>query len=120
MTGHRVDRIQVTVLARRPRAGAGEDRGRLMIATVLASVQIGAWGVVAAMVISLYLSAFFSGSETGIMSVSRVRLRHGGVGGPRRARLLALLDRLEDPILTCLIGTNLFNVIASAIMTARS
>ena len=89
-----------------------------MIALLAAGGLLGTWGVVAAMVVSLYLSAFFSGSETGIMSVSRVRLRHGGIGGPRRARLLALLDRLEDPILTCLIGTNLFNVIASAIMTA--
>jgi len=64
-------------------------------------------------------SGFFSGCETGLMSVSRARLRHYVRRGPdRRADLLAdLLDRIEDPVLTCLIGTNFFNVAGSALLT---
>ena len=76
--------------------------------------------VVAATAFCLLASAFFSGTETGLMSVSRLRLRDE-LRGPRRgaARLLRrLLSRVEDPILTCLIGTNLFNVLASSLVTA--
>ena len=64
------------------------------------------------------LTAFFSGSETGFMSVSRVRLRRSGLDEtPRGRHLLSLLRRIEDPILTCLIGTNLFNVLVSGVLT---
>ena len=69
--------------------------------------------------VSLGLSAFFSGCETGFMSVSRARLRaRGSAATPRGRRLEGLLARIEDPILTCLIGTNLFNVLGSAVVTA--
>ena len=69
--------------------------------------------------VSLVMSAFFSGSETGLMSVSRVRLRGREYGrGPRGRRLDDLLRHIEDPIMTCLIGTNLFNVLVSAVVTA--
>ena len=68
--------------------------------------------------LGLVVSAFFSGSETGYMSVSRVRLRrlardNSAIG----RRLLSQLRRIEDPILTCLIGTNLSNVVLSAVAT---
>lgn len=68
--------------------------------------------------VCLLLSAFFSGTETGYMSVSRVRLRHSGLDRSSRGqRLLRQLKNIEDPILTCLVGTNLFNVMASALAT---
>lgn len=68
---------------------------------------------------SLLLSAFFSGSETGLMSVNRARLRQRRGAGDGRARHLeSLLGRIEDPILTCLIGTNVTNVLGSAVVTA--
>lgn len=68
--------------------------------------------------LSLVLSAFFSGTETGFMSVSRVRLRRSGAGDtPAGRRVLDLMRNLENPILTCLIGTNLFNVLVSAVLT---
>jgi CBS domain containing-hemolysin-like protein len=67
----------------------------------------------------LVASGFCSGCETGLMSTSRIRLRT--LLGQRRTRagatLLRLLDRLEEPVLACLIGTNLFNVLGSAVMT---
>jgi len=78
------------------------------------------WEVVIGIVlVCLVASGFFSGAETGLMSSSRVRLRHryGLRHDGRLGTLHALLDRLEAPILTCLFGTNLFNVLASAIMT---
>lgn len=69
-------------------------------------------------IVSLFLSAFFSGSETGYMSVSRVRLRSRRKDEtPVGRRLLRQLRRIEDPILTCLIGTNLSNVVLSALVT---
>lgn len=70
-------------------------------------------------VLSLGLSAFFSGSETGLMSVSRSRLRRLHQLGHRRAKPLEkLLGRIEEPIMTCLIGNNLVNVLISAVVTA--
>jgi len=69
--------------------------------------------------VALVFSAFFSGSETGYMSVSRARLRRSGrASTPRGRRLEEQLGRIEDPILTCLIGTNLANVLGSAVVTA--
>ncbi len=63
-------------------------------------------------------TAFFAGVETGLMSVSRVRLRRSAAGDtPRGRRLRALLRDLEDPVLTCLVGVNLVGVALSALMT---
>jgi len=58
---------------------------------------------------SLFMSAFFSGCETGYMTVSRVRLRNLRTpDDPLARRLRRHLRHIEDPILTCLIGTNLW------------
>lgn len=63
-------------------------------------------------------TAFFAGIETGLMSVSRVRLRRSAAGNtPRGLRLRAILRDLEDPVLTCLVGVNLVGVALSALMT---
>jgi magnesium and cobalt exporter, CNNM family len=68
--------------------------------------------------VCLAFSAFFSGAETGYMSVSRVRLRRSGLGKTKRGQQLQEhLKHIEDPILTCLVGTNMFNVMASALAT---
>ncbi len=68
---------------------------------------------------SLAMTGFFSGAETGFMTVSRVRLLRGAdPDAPRVRALLARLRNIEDPILTCLIGTNLFNVTFTAVVTA--
>lgn len=64
------------------------------------------------------LSAFFSGSETGIMTANRYRLRHqakiGDKSAQRVLRLLAQPDRLIGVIL---IGNNIVNIGASAVAT---
>jgi Mg2+/Co2+ transporter CorB len=66
----------------------------------------------------LFLSAYFSGSETGMMSVNRYRLRHLAQQGNAGAnRVLYLLDRPDRLIGLILIGNNLVNIAASAIAT---
>lgn len=66
----------------------------------------------------LLLSAYFSGSETGMMSVNRYRLRHLAQQGNAGAkRVQYLLDRPDRLIGLILIGNNLVNIAASAIAT---
>ncbi len=66
----------------------------------------------------ILLSAFFSGSETALMTLNRYRLRHhsdAGHGGAQRAtRLLERPDRLIGLIL---LGNNFVNILASSIAT---
>ncbi|WP_206483492.1 HlyC/CorC family transporter [Thalassotalea sp. G2M2-11] len=68
--------------------------------------------------ILILISAYFSGSETGMMSLNRYRLRHlekqKHKGAKRVGRLLERPDRLIGLIL---IGNNLVNIAASAIAT---
>ena len=71
------------------------------------------------LVVLLGLSAFFSGSETALMAISRLRLRHLAEKRPRRAGILErLLKKPEKLIGTILLGNNLVNVAMSAIATA--
>jgi len=63
----------------------------------------------------LIVSAFFSGSETGMMSLNRYRLRHQrkkSAGARRAAKLLAVPDRLIGLIL---IGNNAVNILAAIV-----
>ena len=64
----------------------------------------------------IFLSAYFSSSETGMMSINRYRLKHleneGHAGAQRVQKLLQRPDRLIGLIL---IGNNLVNVFASII-----
>lgn len=66
----------------------------------------------------IVISAYFSGSETGMMSLNRYRLRHlansGHKGAKRVEKLLSRPDRLIGLIL---IGNNLVNILASALAT---
>lgn len=62
----------------------------------------------------IFLSAFFSGSETGFYRVSRIRLVLDGLGGDRMARLILWMT--NNPSLfvaTTLIGNNLANYMTS-------
>lgn len=64
------------------------------------------------------LSGFFSGSETGIMTVNRYRLRHQAKSGHKSAqRILRLLAQPDRLIGVILIGNNIVNVAASAVAT---
>jgi len=66
----------------------------------------------------IFISAYFSSSETGMMSLNRYRLKHlekqRHKGAKRVSKLLARPDRLIGLIL---IGNNLVNIAASAVAT---
>lgn len=68
--------------------------------------------------ILILISAYFSSSETGIMSLNRYRLRHLEKQKHKGAkRVSKLLDRPDKLIGLILIGNNLVNIAASAIAT---
>ncbi|WP_283597095.1 HlyC/CorC family transporter [Photobacterium phosphoreum] len=72
----------------------------------------------ALLALMIVISAYFSSSETGMMTLNRYKLRHlasqGHKGAQRVEKLLSRTDRLLGLIL---IGNNLVNIIASAIAT---
>ncbi len=74
--------------------------------------------LLAALFFLIVLSAFFSGSETGLMTINRYRLRHKAdnkhPGAMRAQKLLQRQDRLIGLIL---LGNNVVNVFASILMT---
>jgi Mg2+/Co2+ transporter CorB len=66
----------------------------------------------------LLCSAFFSSSETGMLSLNRYRLRHQAKEGHRGAkRASALLERPDRLLGTILVGNNFVNILASSIAT---
>jgi Mg2+/Co2+ transporter CorB len=65
----------------------------------------------------LLLSAFFSGSETALMSLNRYQLRHKAREGHRGARLAEnLLKRPDRVIGLILLGNNLVNFLAASMV----
>ncbi len=67
----------------------------------------------------LVLSAFFSGSETALTAASRSRIHAKAKDGSKGASLVArLLETRERLIGALLLGNNLVNILASALMTA--
>ncbi len=66
----------------------------------------------------IVLSFFFSGTETALLSSNRIQLdgsARQGNGSARRA--LGILDRLDDALSMTLIGNNIVNISASALVT---
>jgi Mg2+/Co2+ transporter CorB len=73
------------------------------------------------LVLLLLLSAFFSGTETALMSLNRYRLRHQARSGQRSARIAEqLLQRPDRLIGLILLGNNLVNVMAASLVTLMS
>jgi len=72
----------------------------------------------AALALLILISAFFSSSETSMMSLNRYRLKHlKGTGHRGAGRAISLLQRPDRLIGLILIGNNLVNILASAIAT---
>ena len=70
------------------------------------------------LVSAVLLSAFFSGTETALMSVNRYRLRHLAREGSRSAKIAEkLLERPDRLIGMILICNNFVNSAAAAIVT---
>jgi Mg2+/Co2+ transporter CorB len=80
--------------------------------------DLSATTLTALLVLLLLISAFFSGSETALLTLNRYRLRHrarqGHLGARLAERLLAQPDRLISLIL---IGSNIANTLATALVT---
>jgi Mg2+/Co2+ transporter CorB len=69
------------------------------------------------LVVLLLLSAFFSGSETALMSLNRYKLRHKARAGHRGANLADKLLRRPDRLIgLILLGNNAVNISASALV----
>jgi len=68
--------------------------------------------------VSIALSSFFSGTETAITSTNRIKLKAISVKGNKRAmRALKILDNIEDALSMILIGNNISNITATALIT---
>jgi Mg2+/Co2+ transporter CorB len=64
----------------------------------------------------IVVSAYFSSSETGMMTINRYKLKHlANEGDPRALRVQKLIDRPDKLIGLILIGNNLANIAASLI-----
>jgi Mg2+/Co2+ transporter CorB len=75
-------------------------------------------GLAILLLLLLCLSAFFSGTETALMSVDRYRLRHLAREGSNAARMMEkLLERPDRLIGTILVCNNFVNTAAAAIVT---
>lgn len=74
-------------------------------------------GLLSLLVVLLLLSAFFSGSETALMSLNRYRLRHKAREGHRGARIAEqLLSRPDRLLGLILLGNNLANFSAASLV----
>ena len=70
-------------------------------------------------IILLFLSAFFSGSETALTAASDARLHQLSLQGNRRASIVLRLRRQDETLIgAILIGNNITNITASALATS--
>jgi putative hemolysin len=70
----------------------------------------------AGLIVLLFLSAFFSSSETAFTSLSLMQIEHAKSRHPRRGRIVEKLHQQPDRLLTTiLIGNNLVNIAISVI-----
>lgn len=71
-----------------------------------------------ALAISLVLSFFFSGSETALTAVNRMKVQHRAEQGERMAqKLLMLIAKPDRMITTILIGNNIVNIAMPTLLT---
>ena len=71
-----------------------------------------------ALILCVFLSAFFSATETAFSAANRVKLKT--VDGPRKSRAqvtLNLLEKYDSLLTTVLIGNNIVNIAGTAIAT---
>ncbi len=75
--------------------------------------------ILAAILALLFLSAFFSGSETALTVASRPLMHQMAQNGDKRAMMVnRLRERTDRLIGTILLGNNLVNILASALATS--
>ena len=77
------------------------------------------WLMLAAVLVLIVLSAFFSGSETALTAASRARMHQLEKHGDSRAGMVTRLIQKRDHLIgALLIGNNLVNILASALATS--
>ena len=70
-------------------------------------------------ILLLAMSAFFSGSETALVSLNKIRVKHLVDSGVPRAKTLAkLIDRPNRLLSTILVGNNIVNIALSSLATS--
>ncbi len=71
------------------------------------------------LVFLLMASAFFSASETSLMSLSKIRIRYMEEEGVKGAKLVAsLIEKSGDLLSSILVGNNLVNIAATSVSTS--
>jgi CBS domain containing-hemolysin-like protein len=75
-------------------------------------------GILTALFLLLFCSAFFSASETAFSSLNRIKLKNmSAQGNKRAARALELAEHYDTFLTTVLIGNNIVNITSSALAT---
>ncbi len=70
------------------------------------------------LVVLVFLSAFFSSSETAFLSFNRARLKNMAHDGNKRAKLaLKLADNYDEILSTILVGNNIVNIATATLAT---
>ena len=69
------------------------------------------------LVVFLFFSAFFSGCESAFLSINLLKFQTLAKTSSRAAQVLKLRDQTERLIIIMLIGTNLANIAATAMVT---
>ncbi|MFT6657471.1 HlyC/CorC family transporter [Maritalea sp.] len=89
------------------------------MAEFFASLPPSFWVSVAAILVLLALSGFFSGSETALTAASRARIHHWVKSGNKRAKLVEKLTADKERLIgALLLGNNLVNILASSLATS--
>ncbi|WP_412519783.1 hemolysin family protein [Staphylococcus simulans] len=74
--------------------------------------------MIIAIIILIFVSFFFSGSETALTAANKVKLQtESRKGDPKSTRLLALLNKPRDFITTILIANNSANIVLPTLVT---
>lgn len=85
------------------------------------SLETSPYGPIAAFLLCVVLSAFFSAAETAFSAVNKVRLRAMAEDGDRRAaRALGIAEDYERTLSVILIGNNIVNISASSVATVAA
>ncbi len=75
-------------------------------------------GLVLGVIAALAASSFFSGAETGVYCLNRVRLSvRADRGSPQARRLMDLMRRPQELVITTLLGTNVAEYVSTACVT---
>jgi len=76
------------------------------------------WAYIALILLCVLLSGFFSGSETGLVSCNRIRMRYLAEEGHWKERIAhRLLFTPERSLTLTLVGTNLANILVASLAT---